>query len=129
MFGKQLIAHTGNSAAGIAAGGLDRQIAFGIEPDRPVVEIGRAHADEQVIDDDELGMHEDLLRAAFRRDLRIPDAQAPELVSSLEPAGEPVAVESHDQSLKQSARSMRHQHNDLRAVLPGKTSGEHITDI
>jgi hypothetical protein len=57
MVAEQAVAQALDRAALALRARLDGEIAFGVEPDRAIVEIGRAHMQEDIIDDHQLGVH------------------------------------------------------------------------
>jgi hypothetical protein len=54
MVAEQAVAQALDRAALALRARLDGEIAFGVEPDRAIVEIGRAHMQEDIIDDHQL---------------------------------------------------------------------------
>ena len=49
---------------------LNREVAFGIESDRAIVQICRAHAQQYIVDDHHLGVHHDVNAVVARGDVR-----------------------------------------------------------
>ena len=57
---EQAVAHALDHVSLVGRCRFDRQIAFRIEPDRAIVQIGRADAQQSIIHDHDLGMNHDI---------------------------------------------------------------------
>src|SRR5947208_3580538 len=63
MLGKKPRTQIRDCAPRRGIGCLDEYVAFGVEPDRTIIEVGRTDAEEAVVNDDRLGVNQYFLRA------------------------------------------------------------------
>ena len=95
---------------------LDREIAFGVGAHRAVVEIGRADAQQRIVDDHHLGMHHGVGDALGLAHLRAQQADAAADAALLQGAQKADAAVAHGVALEPGVGRVRrdHQHLELR---------------
>ena len=125
---KEPRANPRDPALRFGVGGLDRQVAFHVETHRAPVEIGRADAEEAVVHDDQLRVHEDFTGAVRAGDDRVTGAEAAEPVRLHQTAEDAVAVAAHHPGFEVPVRRMRDQDDDFRPVGPRQLFREDLAD-
>ena len=95
---------------------FERQVAFGIDRHRSVVEVRRPDAQQPVVDHHQLGMnlHVDPRGAVRRR--RVIDPQPVPAIGRLQPAQQPIPVVAHCELFQMAMRRPRHDDDHLGTV-------------
>ena len=103
---------------------LDRQIAFGIEPDRAIVQIGRADAQQRIIHDHDLGMNHDIDAAPAIRDLRAKHGNTLGYTGLLQDLHETDPARPHDQRFEPGMVGPGYDQHDFELRPLAHASGE-----
>src|SRR5690348_12849860 len=113
MLGQQTRTDGCNAALGSDLTRLDREIALSVESRRAPVEIRGADAQELVVDDQDLGVDEDLRVAVRSRDDRIKCTKPPIVVGAQHAPDDAIAIAVHDPALEQAVPLARGENDDL----------------
>ncbi|BCH56117.1 hypothetical protein RvVAR031_37270 [Agrobacterium vitis] len=132
MLTKQAVSHVGQDLTFFVAMHFYGDIKFRIKANRPLVQIRRPNANENIIDDNQLGMDQNFLAiiiAALIWDNGIESTKPTKPISLSKLADHSVSIFPEYFSLEKSMRIQRRNQYDLRAIRLTQSRRQKIGDI